>query len=127
MSNLEQWRRARRTGIRIGIIFIVLALALGCWSYAHSADLQIQILVSGKPASNQEYTLDGDPVSVPARALLHGITDSDGMIHATGISTGTWTLYTGCLVESVEVGDVTGQVIQQADAGCKVWLPRVTK
>lgn len=127
MSNFEQYRNTRRTGIRIGIIFIVLALALGCWSYAHAADLQIQILVSGQPASNQEYTLDGDPVSVPARALLHGITDSDGMIHATGISTGTWMLYTGCLVESVEVGEVTGQVIQQADAGCKVYVTEVRK
>lgn len=125
MNSLEQWRNTRRAGIRIGIIFIVLALALSCWSYAHSADLQIQILVSGKPAPNQEYTLDGDPVSVPARALLHGITDSDGMIHATGIATGTWTLYTGCLVESVEVGEVTGQVIQQVDAGCKAYLTGV--
>lgn len=127
MSNFDQWRNTRRTGIRIGIMFIAIVFALGCWIYAHAADLQIQILVSGKPAPNQEYTLDGDPVSVPARALLHGYTDNAGMIHATGIATGTWTLYTGCLKLPVYVGEVTGQVLQQADAGCKVYLAGVSR
>lgn len=108
MNNLEQYRNRRHALLRISILFVTLAIALAWWSYAHAADLQIQILIGGQPAANVEYTLDGDPVSVPARALLHGYTDNAGMIHATGIATGTWMLYTVCLVQSVEVGEVTG-------------------
>lgn len=123
MNSFEQYRNRRHALLRISILFVTLAIALAWWSYAHAADLQIQILVGGKPASNVAYTLDWGGVSVPARALLHGYTDNAGMIHATGIATGTWMLYTGCLVHPVEVGEVTGQALMQMDGSCAIYFP----
>lgn len=115
-------RPARLQAVAIAALLLALLCAALIYDQAHAADLQIQLLVGGKPAVGVDYTLDGDPVSVPARALLHGTTDADGMIGVTGISTGTWTLYAACLVQSVEVDEVHGQVLMQADGSCVVWL-----
>ncbi len=110
------------TAFLLSILFAALL-----YGSLHAADLSMQILVSGKPAAQVEYTLDGDAVSVPGRALLHGFSDEAGMIHVSGIATGTWTLYAGCLVQSVEIGEVQAQVLQQADASCRMWVPVVSR
>lgn len=120
-------RTGRLLAFALTAFLLSLLLAALLYDSLHAADLSIQILVSGQPASHAEYTLDGDPVSVPDRALLHGYTDEDGMIHVSGIATGTWTLYAGCLVEDVYVGEVSGQVLNQADASCRLWMPVVRK
>lgn len=117
----------RLLALFIAAFLLSLLFAALLYGSLHAADLSMQILISGQPASHAEYTLDGDAVSVPGRALLHGFADVAGMIHVSGIATGTWTLYAGCLVQSVEVGEVQAQVLQQADASCRVWVPVVSK
>ncbi len=120
-------QQGRLLALFIAAFLLSLLFAALLYGSLHAADLSMQILISGQPASHAEYTLDGDAVSVPGRALLHGFADEAGMIHVSGIATGTWTLYTGCLAQSVEVGEVQGQVIQQVDAACVVWLPVISK
>ena len=118
-------RPGRLLAVAIAALLLAMLCAALIYDQAHAADLQIQLLIAGKPAANIDYTLDGDPVNVPARALLHGTTDADGVISVTGIATGTWTLITACLVQSVYVGEVQGQTLMQADGSCVVWLPVV--
>lgn len=127
ISPQARHRPAKLLAVAIAALLLALLCAALIYDQAHAADLQIQLVINGKPAANIDYTLDGDPVRVPARALLHGTTDADGMINATGIATGTWTLYTGCLKLPVEVGEVNAQVIEQVDAGCKVYVTEVRK
>ena len=118
----------RKALSRLLLIAIIGALVFSWLLYhsANAADYTAKILVLGQPASGLEYTLDGDPVSTPAgRALLHGYADPEGMIHATGIATGTWTLSAGCLVGLVYVGEVAGQVTPQEDATCRAYVPGV--
>lgn len=117
-------RLGRWLAVAIALLLALLCAAL-VYDQAHAADLQIQLLVGGKPAVGVDYTLDGDPVNVPARALLHGTTGVDGMISATGIATGTWMLYAGCLTMPVYVNEVQGQALMQADGTCKVWFPGI--
>lgn len=118
-------RPARLLAVAIAALLLAMLCAALIYDQAHAADLQIQLLVGGKPAVGVDYTLDGDPVNVPARALLHGTTDADGRISATGIATGTWMLYAACLAMPVHVGEVQGQALMQADGSCVVWLPVV--
>lgn len=118
-------RPARLLAVAIAALLLALLFAALVYDQAHAADLQIQLLVGGKPAVGVDYTLDGDPVRVPARALLHGTTDADGVISVTGIATGTWTLYTGCLKLPVEVGEVSGQAVREVDSTCVVYVAGV--
>lgn len=127
ISPQARHRPARLLAVAIAVLLLALLFAALVYDQAHAADLQIQLLVGGKPAVGVDYTLDGDPVNVPARALLHGTTDADGVISVTGIATGTWMLYAACLTTPVHVGDVQGQALMQADAGCRTYVPRVTK
>lgn len=132
MNSLEQWRSVRRTGIRIGIIFIVLALALGCYAYAHATDglgdLQVRLLRGGVPVANAAYTLDGLPDDGGmAKGLLTGATDPDGMIIKRGIATGTWRLTAPCPLANVEVGEVSGQALREIDSACMVYVSEVRR
>lgn len=127
ISPQARHRPGRLLAVAIAALLLALLCAALVYDQAHAADLQIQLLVGGKPAAGVDYTLDGDPVSVPARALLHGTTDANGRISATGIATGTWTLYAACLAMPVYVDEVQGQALMQADAGCRTYVPRVTK
>lgn len=132
MSNLEQWRSVRRTGIRIGIMFIALALALGCYAYAHATDglgdLQVRLLRGGVPVANAAYTLDGLPDDGGmAKGLLTGATDPDGMIIKRGIAIGLWQLTAPCLLVSVEVGEVGGQALREIDSTCVVYVVGVMR
>lgn len=127
ISPQARHRLGRWLAVAIAALLLALLCAALIYDQAHAADLQIQLVINGKPAANIDYTLDGDPVRVPARALLHGTTGVDGMISATGIATGTWTLYAACLVQSVEVDEVNAQVIEQVDAGCKVYVTEVRR
>lgn len=122
ISPQARHRPGRLLAVAIAVLLLALLFAAPVYDQAHAADLQIQLVINGKPAANIDYTLDGDPVSVPVRALLHGTTDADGRISATGIATGTWTLITACLVQSVYVDEVQGQALMQADGSCVVWL-----
>lgn len=131
MSNLEQWRHERRTGIRIGIIFIALALALGCYAYAHSADglgdLQVRLLRGGVPVANAAYTLEGGPWDVGQQGMIEGTTDPDGMIIKRGIAIGLWQLSAPCLLAEVEVGEVGGQELREVDSVCVVYVAGVMR
>lgn len=120
--NSEQLRHQRYTLLRIGILFIVLALALACYGYAHATSLEnasihVQAMRLGQPLASAEYQLLSD------NGLIAGHTDADGMVVVRGINAGMWTLAIGCAAVNVEAAEVHGQVIQQVDASCMVWLP----
>jgi hypothetical protein len=129
MNSLEQWRRVRHTGIRIGIILIVLAIAPACWGYAHGADglgdLQVRLLRGGQPVANAAYTLEGGPWDVGQQGMIEGATDPDGMIIKRGIAIGPWRLTAPCLLVSVEVGEVSGQALREIDSTCMVYVAGV--
>lgn len=131
MNNLEQWRNTRRTGIRIGIILIVLAIALACWGYAHGADglgdLQVRLLRGGVPVANAAYTLEGGAWDAGQQGMIQGTTDSDGMIIKRGIAVGPWRLTAPCLLASVEVGEVSGQALREIDSTCVVYVVGVMR
>jgi len=121
----EQLRHRRYTLLRIGILFIVLAIVLAWWSYAHgaaldNASIHVQAMRLGQPLAHAEYQLLSD------NGLIAGHTDDDGMVMASGINAGMWTLAIGCAVVHVEAAEVHGQVIQQVDASCVMWLSGVT-
>lgn len=114
----------RRTGIRTSVILITLAIALAWWSYAHAntldnASIHVQAMRNGLPLASTEYQLLSD------NGLIAGHTDADGMVRASGIVPGAWTLAVGCARAIVYAAEVQGQVIQQVDASCLVWLPGV--
>ena len=124
--NSEQLRHQRYTLLRVGILFIVLVMALAWWSYAHAAALEnasihVQAMRLGQPLAHAEYQLLSD------NGLMAGRTDADGMVMASGINAGMWTLAIGCAAVHVEAAEVHGQVIQQVDMACLVWLPVASK
>lgn len=126
MNSFEQYRNRRHALLRISILFIVLALALGCYAYAHGASLDnasihVQAMQGGQPLGNTEYQLLSD------NGLIAGRTDASGMVLATGIDSGAWTLAIGCARATVYAAEVQGQVIEQVEMACVVWLPGVMR
>lgn len=122
MKSLEQYRNRRHALLRISILFVTLAIALAWWSYAHAtaldnASIHVQAMRNGLPLASTEYQLLSD------NGLIAGHTDADGMVKASGIVPGAWTLAVGCARAIVYAAEVQGQVIQQVDAACLVWLP----
>lgn len=116
----------RLLALGIAAFLLSLLFAAIAYDYAHAAALDnasihVQAMRAGLPLANTEYQLLSD------NGLIFGHTDADGMVRASGIVPGAWTLAVGCARAIVYAGEVQGQVIQQVEIACMVWLPGVTK
>ena len=86
-----------------------------------NASVHVQAMRSGRPLGNTEYQLLSD------NGLIAGRTDADGMVIATSIDSGEWTLAIDCARATVYAGEVQGQVIEQVDMACVVWIVGVRR
>ena len=114
----------RLLALGIAAFLLSLLFAALAYDYAHAtaldnASIHVQAMRNGLPLANTEYQLLSD------NGLIFGHTDADGMVRASGIASGAWTLAVGCARTIVYAADAQGQVIQQVDAACMVWLPGV--
>ncbi len=114
--------------LALGIVAFLLSLLFAAllYDYAHAkamdnASIHVQAMRLGQPLAHAEYQLLSD------NGLIAGHTDADGMVMASGINAGMWTLAIGCAAVQVEAAEVQGQVIQQVDASCVVWMPGMVR
>lgn len=114
----------RLLALGIAAFLLSLLFAAIAYDYAHAtaldnASIHVQAMRAGLPLASTDYQLLSD------NGLIFGRTDADGMVLATGIDSGAWTLEVGCARTIVYAAEVQGQVIQQVDAACVMWLPGV--
>ena len=119
-------QQGRLLALFIAAFLLSLLFAALAYDYAHAtaldnASIHVQAMRAGQPLVNTEYQLLSD------NGLIFGHTDADGMVRASGIVPGAWTLAVGCARAIVYAAEVQGQVIQQVDAACVVWLPVISK
>lgn len=112
----------RLLALGIAAFLLSLLFAALAYDYAHAtaldnASIYVQAMRKGLPLANTEYQLLSD------NGLIFGHTDADGMVRASGIVPGAWTMAVGCARAIVYAAEVQGQVIQQVDASCLVCLP----
>lgn len=107
-------------------IIIIIIVMLSAYSIAHgaaldNASIHVQAVSVGKPMPGAPYQLSS------AYGLIAGRTDANGMVVATGIDAGMWALDVGCTTTLVEAAEVHGQVTEQVDASCRLYLPVAVK
>lgn len=122
INSRQSDRPGRLLALGIAALLLSLLFAALLYDYTHAtaldnASIHVQAMQLGQPLASAEYQLLSDD------GLIAGHTDADGMVIERGISAGVWTLAIGCTAVHVEAAEVHGQVIQQVDASCTVWLP----